>query len=42
VDLGTTSIASTVSTLFGDNIDILTGNGGNLQLLFSSLSITGP
>lgn len=42
VDLGTTSIASTVSTLFGDNIDILTGNGGNLELLFNSLSITGP
>ena len=41
-NFGTTAITSTISQLFGDNIDIANGNGGNLSLNFSSLTITGP
>lgn len=41
-NFGTTNITSVISTLFGDNIDITNGNGGNLTLNFTSLNITGP
>ncbi len=42
VNLGNTTIQSTISNQQADNVDTTLGNGMNLNLQFNSLSITGP
>ncbi|MBL8851621.1 MAG: inverse autotransporter beta domain-containing protein [Planctomycetaceae bacterium] len=42
VNFGTTTILSTISDVFADNIDTTVGNGANLSIDFTTLTITGP
>lgn len=39
---GTTNIHSTIGPLQSDNVDLTTGNGTNVTISFSPLTITGP
>jgi hypothetical protein len=41
-NFGNTTIKSTISDQKDDNIDTATNNGTNLEIIFTSLSITGP
>jgi hypothetical protein len=41
-NFGTTVITSLISDVFADNIDTTVGNGANLSIDFSTLTITGP
>lgn len=42
IDFGVTTIDSTISDAFADNVDTTTGNVGNLMIEFETLTITGP
>lgn len=42
IQFGITTIDSTISDAFADNVDTTTGNGANLTIDFETLTITGP
>jgi hypothetical protein len=42
IQFGITTIDSTISAAFADNVDTSVGNGANLTIDFESLTITGP